>query len=245
VLTLSYVTLIRAVTFDLWNTLITEKDYNEPRVEAIRNALLGEGISKTYDEIMRAHEVATAQYNRVWAENYCHLTNIERLNISLGLLGSQLPNDAKASVVKQFGEVFIRDPPELNEGAEETIQSLSTRVKLGIISDTGLTPGSVIRRFLAERGLLNYFSTTIFSDELGYCKPDVRAFKRALGLLGATPAEAIHVGDLLRTDVAGAKAAGMKAVWLKVRETERVEGDAPDYIITSLSQLLEIEEIRV
>jgi FMN phosphatase YigB (HAD superfamily) len=50
----------------------------------------------------------------------------------------------------------------------------------------------------------------------------------------------VHVGDLLRTDVAGAKAAGMKAVWLKVRDGEKVEGVVPDYVITSLSQLLKI-----
>jgi len=237
--------LIRALTFDLWNTLLIEKNYNELRVEALREALLGEGISRTRDEVTRAHEVATRRYNEVWAEDHRHLTNLERLNLSLELLGAQLPDDVKAFVVKQFAEAFLIDPPELNAGAEQTIRGLPTKIKLGIISDAGLTPGSVIRRFLAEKGLLECFSATVFSDELGYCKPDVRAFRRALGLLGATPSEAIHVGDLLRTDVAGAKAAGMKAVWLKVRETERVKGAAPDYIITSLSQLLEIEEIRV
>jgi putative hydrolase of the HAD superfamily len=236
--------LIRAITFDLWNTLFIEKNYNEPRVENLRDALLGEGISRTHDEVMRAHEAATARYNRFWAEDHLHLPNIERINISLRLLGAELPDNVKASVARRFGDAFIRDPPELNEGAEETIRSLSARVKLGIISDTGLTPGYTIRRFLAREGLLDYFSATVFSDELGYCKPDVRAFMKALGLLGATPAEAIHVGDLLRTDVAGAKAAGMKAVWLKAKGAEKVEGATPDYIITSLPQLLEIDEIR-
>jgi len=234
-------TLIKAVTFDLWNTLIIEKNYNELRVEALGKALLGEGISRTLDEVMKAHEAATARYNRVWADDHRHLPKEERLNLSLELLGAKLPNDVKASVAREYAEVFLRDPPELNDGVEETVRNLSAKMKLGIISDTGLTPGSVIRRYLSEKGLLSYFSATVFSDELGYCKPDVRTFRKALGLLRVTPAEAVHVGDLLRTDVAGAKAAGMKAVWLKVREREKVEGVVPDYVITSLPQLLKME----
>ena len=233
--------MIKAVTFDLWNTLIIEKNYNELRVEALGKALLGEGISRTLDEVMKAHEAATARYNRVWADDHRHLPNVERLNLSLELLGAKLPNDVKASVAREYAEVFLRDPPELNDGVEETVRNLSAKMKLGIISDTGLTPGSVIRRYLSEKGLLSYFSATVFSDELGYCKPDVRTFRKALGLLRVTPAEAVHVGDLLRTDVAGAKAAGMKAVWLKVREREKVEGVVPDYVITSLPQLLKME----
>lgn len=233
--------LIKAVTFDLWNTLIIEKNYNELRVEAFRKALLGEGISRTHDEVMKAHEAATARYNRVWAEDHRHLPNEERLNLSLELLGVELPKNVKVSLAREFAEVFLRDPPELNEGVKETVRSLSTRMKLGIISDTGLTPGSVIRRYLSEKGLLSFFSATVFSDELGYCKPHERGFKEALRQLGARPDEAMHVGDLLRTDVAGAKATGMKAVWLKVREREKVVGVVPDYVITSLPQLLKIE----
>jgi putative hydrolase of the HAD superfamily len=235
--------LIKAVTFDLWNTLIVEKNYTELRVEAFRKALLGEGISRTLEEVLKAHEAATARYNRVWAEEHRHFPNEERLNLSLELLGVELPNDVKAHVAREFAEAFLRDPPELNYGVEETVRCLSAKMKLGIISDTGFTPGSVIRRYLAEKGLLSFFSAMVFSDELGYCKPDVRAFRRALGLLRVTPAEAVHVGDLLRTDVAGAKAAGMKAVWLKVREGKKVEGVVPDYVITSLPQLLKIEEL--
>ena len=235
--------MIKAVTFDLWNTLIVEKNYTELRVAAFRKALLGEGISRTLEEVLKAHEAATARYNRVWAEEHRHFPNEERLNLSLELLGVELPDNVKAYVAREFAEAFLRDPPELNDGAVKTVQRLSVKMKLGIISDTGLTPGSVIRRYLSEKGLLSYFSATVFSDELGYCKPDVRAFMKALGLLGTKPAEAMHVGDLLRTDVAGAKAAGMKAVWLKVRDGERVEGVVPDYVITYLPQLLKIEEL--
>ncbi len=60
--------------------------------------------------------------------------------------------------------------------------------------------------------------------------------------LGVNAGEAMHIGDLLRTDIAGAKAAGMKAVWVRVREPD-AEGVTPDYTIKRLSEVLTIPEI--
>ena len=83
----------------------------------------------------------------------------------------------------------------------------------------------------------------MFSDETGVCKPRWEAVDAALRGLGVKPGEALHVGDLLRTDVAGVKAAGMKGVWLKVKEPD-AEGVTPDYTITRIDELLKIPEIR-
>ena len=60
--------------------------------------------------------------------------------------------------------------------------------------------------------MLAYFEYTYFSDEHGMCKPDTRVFVHTLEELGTRPTEAAHVGDIQRTDVAGAQAAGMAAV---------------------------------
>ena len=56
------------------------------------------------------------------------------------------------------------------------------------------------------------FDVTIFSSEHGCIKPATRLFELALEGLGASPAKAVHVGDSLKRDVAGAKAAGCAAV---------------------------------
>jgi FMN phosphatase YigB (HAD superfamily) len=52
----------------------------------------------------------------------------------------------------------------------------------------------------------------VTSAELGVAKPDCRIFEHALGLAGATPAEAVHAGDDLRADVECARGAGIAAV---------------------------------
>jgi putative hydrolase of the HAD superfamily len=232
--------LIKAVTFDLWNTLIVERSYTDLRVKAFREVLLGQGISRGREEILEAYEVAAERYNRMWAEEHRHFSNRERLALSLKLLGIDLPTDAGELVIRRWEDAFLLEPPSFNDGAKEVVKELSRRLRLGIISDTGVTPGSVIRRFLAERGLLGFFHATIFSDEIGYCKPDERAFGEALRQLGVIPREAAHIGDLLRTDVAGAKAAGMRAIWLNVKGQAVTEGAEPDHVVTSLSQLTDI-----
>ena len=61
-----------------------------------------------------------------------------------------------------------------------------------------------------DKGLLDRFSGWGFSDEVGHYKPAPQIFEAALAALGAEPEEAMHVGDLRRTDIAGAAALGMR-----------------------------------
>lgn len=97
------------------------------------------------------------------------------------------------------------------EGAPEVIAALrEAGIATALICDTGFTPGRHVRRFLASHGigLDHYF----FSDEVGAPKPHRKIFDAALRATGARPSEAVHIGDLRRTDVAGARAAGMATV---------------------------------
>ena len=82
--------------------------------------------------------------------------------------------------------------------------------RLGIVCDVGFSGGELLRELLAGEGLLDHFSGWAFSDEVGHYKPSPRIFEAALGSLGARPEASLHVGDLRRTDVAGAAAFGMR-----------------------------------
>ncbi len=147
-------------------------------------------------------------------------------------------------MINRFEDCFLDDPPTLKEGVEETLNALNGRYRLGIISDTGVTPGTLIREHLDRRGLLHHFASTVFSGETGYCKPHPNQFRRALRELEAEPHEAIHVGDLIRTDIAGAQAIGMKAVWVQTEGKTAPDHTRPDYTITRLNQLLAIPELK-
>ncbi len=87
-------------------------------------------------------------------------------------------------------------------------------------------------------GIEGWFDAIVVSGEVGAGKPDPAPFCAALAALGAAPADAWHIGDSLRSDVAGANAAGLTSVWLNRRAVERVAGDpVPDREVVSLDGL--------
>jgi FMN phosphatase YigB (HAD superfamily) len=73
------------------------------------------------------------------------------------------------------------------------------------------------------------------SRELGATKPDPAFFRTAAERLGAAPAECIMVGNDPVKDIAGARAAGMRTVWLAAPGSAPVP--APDRMITTLFDL--------
>ena len=86
-------------------------------------------------------------------------------------------------------------------------------------------------------GLYNHLGSLAFSDEVGVYKPEPEIFRVALAGLGVdNPVGAIHVGDLRRTDVAGARALGMTTVRFRgVVDDEG--GPEADHVIDRLDAL--------
>jgi FMN phosphatase YigB (HAD superfamily) len=98
-------------------------------------------------------------------------------------------------------------------GAVDALSCLrAAGLRTALVCDTGLTPGRVVRDFLGDLGLLPLLEFCAFSDEVGEPKPNAGIFRAALEAIDAEPSEAAHVGDLLRTDVHGARALGMKTI---------------------------------
>ena len=89
---------------------------------------------------------------------------------------------------------------------------------------------------LRDTGLAPLVDAAISSAEAGVAKPDPRIFARALALVGGDAAGALHVGDSLEFDVAGALAAGLQPV-LVAREAHPPEVPAGVSVIRSLSEL--------
>jgi putative hydrolase of the HAD superfamily len=236
--------MIKAITIDLWNTLIEDKHFYTPRLQAAADALSDHGINKTPEEVKEAYRSAGRAYRREWEEEHRHMDVDRRIRHMLQRLNVDPEEGLIRDVVDRFEGCFLEDPPTLKEGVEETLNALSGRYRLGIISDTGVTPGTIVRGYLEGKGLLSHFSSTVFSDETGFCKPNPIQFRKALQELDAEPHEAIHVGDLLRTDIAGAKAVGMKTVWVQTEGKTDSEHVNPDYTITRFNQLLAIPELN-
>jgi putative hydrolase of the HAD superfamily len=66
--------------------------------------------------------------------------------------------------------------------------------------------------WLGPAGLLEHVEAVVTSAEVGVGKPGRAIFERALAIAGVAPGEAVHVGDSLENDVAGARAAGIRPI---------------------------------
>ncbi|MBI2685684.1 MAG: HAD-IA family hydrolase [Acidobacteria bacterium] len=118
--------------------------------------------------------------------------------------------------------------------AAQTLSSLrAAGLKLGLITNGSVRMQGAKLTCLA---LAPMFDTILISDAEGISKPEREIFDRALGRLNVNPAHAVFVGDHPDVDVAGARAAGMRAVWRRDPTVSRVvEADA---VIEELGDLL-------
>ncbi len=109
------------------------------------------------------------------------------------------------------------------EDSAETLQELSRRYRLGIISNGD---GKTQRLKLKKAGLDGFFpvENIIVSGDCAFQKPDPRIFLEACRRLNVQPEAAVHVGDLYGRDVLGALKAGVQAVWIN-SQTRRKGGD--------------------
>ena len=83
---------------------------------------------------------------------------------------------------------------------------------------------------MVSLGIRDYFDFAVISGLTGYEKPEPEIFHAALSAAAVPPEEAIHVGDSLRDDVAGAQAVGIRAVHLdrKLTTMPRTNAQAHD-----------------
>jgi HAD superfamily hydrolase (TIGR01549 family) len=168
-----------------------------------------------------------------------------------GLEGAAISLEAWRRTLRTCGcgdEVLAQHALELHQeyGREtyrlfEDVQELFSTLKEAGVPLALITNGAadVQRAKLRALDIEHLFDAVIVSAEVGIAKPDAAIFELAMERLGAEPERVWHVGDNLGTDVAGARAAGIGAVWLNRHGRPLPEGEtAPDLEIRSLSELV-------
>ncbi len=206
---------LAAVTIDFWNTLFgTEngKERQHARHEALTAELAAEGYAFDEQQLEAGRDASLEHFRHHWLEKQRTPGAVELVEVMLEELHAQLPAAALERVAQVFARGVIDHPPGLLPGAADAVQRLAQEMPLAIISDTAFSPGAVLRELMEQVGILDQFAAFVFSDETGVAKPDPIAFERALAQVGAEPRNAVHIGDIERTDVQGARGVGMRAV---------------------------------
>lgn len=220
---------ISTVTFDCWGTLIDDQcmeDHAEARLAALCGAseMDAEAARALLDRAWRVHHAAWVrgeQFGSVGIASHCAA--------ELGL-----DADVEADLCRAFEEAARLGAVEALPGAVETLRNLKEAgIATALVCDTGFTPGRIVRDFLADAGLLPCLDFCAFSNEVGVPKPNGEIFLTALDAVDGRPETSVHVGDLIRTDVAGARGIGMLTVRMTAVNDDAVTGfswgrDRPD-----------------
>ena len=153
------------------------------------------------------------------------------------------------SVMDRFGVRRDDDPAELTDlfmgvlrqhyrlypDAGEALKWLRGRYPLAVVSNG---PSDEQRHKLRALGIEETMDAVLISEEVGAGKPEPRIFEVALEELSVSAGEAVHVGDSVKSDVGGAKAAGLAAVWVnRYGVCREPQGPVPDAMILSLAEL--------
>ena len=213
--------MLKAVTFDLWSTLwhddgeITRHQIRTSRIEEILRA---RGHEPPEGAVRNALEACGQRSKVVRAQGHRDFPPEEQVPFILAVLGIEASTDLVDAVMDPYVNTLLVEPPPVLPGAREALSTVSQVYRVGLISNTGVSPGISIRRVLESQGLRGFFSGLTFSNEVGWVKPHPAIFRDALGQLGVSPQEAVHVGDDPIADVAGARQLGMKAIRYGARD---------------------------
>ncbi|MFP3895828.1 MAG: HAD family hydrolase [Anaerolineales bacterium] len=218
---------IAAVTFDLWGTLLDGRYSLWPRRCEMLARYLPSHTSKCVEE---AYGESWRRFSQATDGGF-GMRGVTVLSMTLDRLGATLSPPTYKAVLQGWEEATLQEPPPFLEGVPDMLYRLRDKgLLIGLISDTGVTPGWVLRRLLRERGLLKAFDWLTFSDEIGVTKVCAYPFTSTLRVLRVPAESALHVGDLPEIDLRGARSAGMHSA-LVLESSARRDGIAEAEIV--------------
>ena len=240
---------ITAVTFDLWQTLLLDnRDLGQARalirLEGAQNAIASFGESYDLEHIREAYRACYRECRRI-REEFLDVSFREQVEIFINNIDNRLverlDEETILEVVRTYADSFWVHPPVPHTDAQAVLRDVKDMgLGIGLISNTGMTPGETFRQYMDQQGLLKYFDVLTFSDEVKISKPAEGIFHMTLSSLGATPAQTVHVGDHVKNDVVGANRCGLKTVWITgfyENEDPSDPDTQPDETVDSLGQV--------
>lgn len=234
------VLMIKAVSFDFYNTLVRFW----PPLEEIQQAACHElGLTVKEEAITHGYAVADVLFNRENEDRpLSQRSDEDRLEffgryeqLILETAGIPVSLDLAQRVWKMAMSV-PKDFVPFNDAVPALEQLRESGYKVGIITNLRRDVDELCQRV----GLAPYLDFAVGSQEVGIEKPHPPIFMAALERVKAAPEEVLHVGDQVRSDVMGAQSVGMNAVLID-RSGYGANGvDCPT--ISSLSELGELLE---
>ena len=204
---------IKAVGFDLFNTLITVEPHAfDHAVNILSASLQEEGLAVEPEAFRTAHREAAIHHISETRRDGRETHNRFWISTALNHLGWAVePDDPRiARAIEVYFSAFI-EFCHLIPGSEEMLGALKARYPLGLLSNFTHPPAA--QAILDGLGLTSFFDVVLISGEVGYRKPHASVFRLLVEKLGVAPEELLYVGDDPEPDIDGARSAGVQPVW--------------------------------
>ena len=236
---------IRYIIFDLGSTLIHfEGDWPTVFAEAdqiLCNSLEDLGLGHFNAAFSQDFRIRMERHYRRREKDYIETPTTAILAETLEAAGYLEPSSKILQAAVDTLYKASQANWQLEGDATPALLSLQKMgCRLGILSNAG--DDNDVQTLVKNTGLQDIFDFVISSAAIGTRKPDPRVFEISLAQWGASPDQAIMVGDTLDADILGANNAGIHSVWI-TRRADRPENMAnqgriiPDSVIQTLSEL--------
>ncbi len=234
--------MIRAISLDLWKTLIQDHDEDEALRDRIRAQAMYEVLAEQHVpvsveglyESLRRIDVLRRDVRemRDWT-----LTTSNQISFVLTQASVYPSKEIVEAILPRYETTILELMPSLIEqDTPQLLASLAQDYSLSLTSNTGKTPGRILLTVLDMLNIRHPFTHFIFSDEVLYLKPDEGIWQLLVDTNELKPEEIVHVGDSYRMDYRGARAAGLQAILFGRQESLPAETVA----INSLTELTTI-----
>jgi len=220
--------VIRAIVFDLDNTLVDFMKMKAQAVEAAIDGMIDAGLRRSPTELkQRIDAIYLAQgleYQRVFDE---------LLERELGHVDPKILASGIVAYRRARGSAMVLYPH-----VQMTLLELAKRgIRLGVVSDA---PRPQVWLRLCDLGLQHTFDAVVTFDDTRARKPGPEPFRAVLQRLQTEPHEAMMIGDWADRDVVGGKALGMKTVFARYGDTFDTQSSGADYDIDDVFELVSI-----
>jgi putative hydrolase of the HAD superfamily len=230
---------IKAVLFDMFDTLmLIEKNhaFYNPSLKRAHMFLVKNGVDVQFrvfrDAYIKARDALYMEADAQLEEPHFNLRILNALE-SVGY-SFDVQSEVVAGATNAFCEGFMKYV-RIDDHAKSALEKLHGKYKLGIVSNFAIP--ECVDKLLEKHGLDKLFDVVVVSGAINKRKPSPEIFHKALEKLGVNAENAVFVGDTADADIIGAKAAGMKTIFIERRVQKESEQACPNQTIKNLSEL--------
>ncbi len=220
--------MIKAVIFDLDNTLMDFVKFKTASVEAAVDAMIDAGANIDRDELLKKiYDIYDKEgiedqqvFDKVLEKSF---GQIDYRILAAGIVGYRKAKEGSMTLY-----------PHVNM----TLTSLGKMgIKMIIVSDAPRLPAWMR---ICSLGLQHYFDQVLTYDDTGERKPSPKPFKMALEILELKPREVLMLGDWVERDIHGAKNLGIKTAFARYGNEKNLTDSGADYEFNDIMDLIDV-----